>query len=162
MANSAPPNAPTCLAQQDTKPVKISSAQSYGISMNTKTTPAKRLSSLTESQLWSLLSNLSMPRNMVYGHLDRLVRYGGDYYVQDQKTTGSSIGPWYFKRYNPDNQMSLYTAAGAVVFNTPVKGVMVDAAQVAMGFTRFERGFSPSVPTIKSRNGSRMLNTTSS
>jgi hypothetical protein len=77
------------------------------------------------------------------GHLDRLVRYGGDYYVQDQKTTGSSIGPWYFKRYNPDNQMSLYTAAGAVVFNTPVKGVMVDAAQIAMGFTRFERGFSP-------------------
>jgi hypothetical protein len=49
------------LAQQDTKPVKISSAQSYGISMNTKTTPAKRLSSLTESQLSSLLSNLSMP-----------------------------------------------------------------------------------------------------
>lgn len=38
--------------------------------------------------------------------------------------------------------MSLYTAAGGIVFNTSVKGVMVDAAQIAMGFTRFERGFS--------------------
>jgi hypothetical protein len=76
------------------------------------------------------------------GHLDRLVRYAGDLYCQDQKTTGASIGPWYFKRYAPENQMSLYTAAGAIAFNTPVKGVMIDAAQIAMGFTRFERGFT--------------------
>jgi hypothetical protein len=27
------------------------------------------------------------------GHIDRLVRYAGDYYVQDQKTTGSPLGP---------------------------------------------------------------------
>jgi hypothetical protein len=80
------------------------------------------------------------------GHIDRLVRYAGDYYVQDQKTTGSSVGSWYFKRYNPDNQMSLYTLAADVVWKAPVKGVMIDAAQIAVGFTKFERGFTFRTP----------------
>lgn len=76
------------------------------------------------------------------GHLDRLVEYVGQTYVQDQKTTGSTLGGYYFKRYNPDNQMSLYSLAAQVVWNTPVAGVMIDAAQIAVGFTRFERGFT--------------------
>lgn len=76
------------------------------------------------------------------GHLDRVVEYAGDIYLQDQKTTGSSLSPHYFRRYTPDNQMSLYTAAGQIVYNVPVKGVMIDAAQIAVGFTRFERGFA--------------------
>jgi hypothetical protein len=80
------------------------------------------------------------------GHLDRLVSYAGEIYVQDQKTTGSTLGSYYFKRYNPDNQMSLYTAASAIVFGAPVKGVMIDAAQIAAGFTRFERGFTFRTP----------------
>lgn len=76
------------------------------------------------------------------GHLDRLVSYAGQYYVQDQKTTGSALGQYYFKRYSPDNQMSLYSVAGKVVWDVPIAGVIVDAAQVAVGFTRFERGFT--------------------
>lgn len=76
------------------------------------------------------------------GHLDRLVGYAGEYYIQDQKTTAATLGSYYFNRYSPDNQMSLYTIAGQVVYNTPIKGVMVDAAQIAVGFTRFERGFA--------------------
>ena len=80
------------------------------------------------------------------GHLDRLVEYAGDYYIQDQKTTGATLGSYYFKRYTPDNQMSLYTAAGQVIWQLPVKGVMIDAAQIAVGFTRFERGFAFRTP----------------
>ena len=76
------------------------------------------------------------------GHLDRLVDYGGKTYVQDQKTTGSTISPRYFEQYSPDTQMSLYTYAGQVIFGLPVKGVMIDGAQIAVGFTRFERGFT--------------------
>lgn len=76
------------------------------------------------------------------GHLDRIVEYAGDYYVQDQKTTGASMGSYYFKRYSPNNQMSLYTIAAEVIWSNPVRGVMIDAAQIAVGFTRFERGFS--------------------
>jgi hypothetical protein len=35
------------------------------------------------------------------GHLDRLVEYAGDYYIQDQKTSGATLGAYYFKRYTP-------------------------------------------------------------
>lgn len=76
------------------------------------------------------------------GHLDRLVEYGGLPYIQDQKTTQSTISPRYFEGYNPDTQMSLYTFAGKAIFGLPIKGIMIDAAQIAVGFTRFERGFS--------------------
>lgn len=76
------------------------------------------------------------------GHLDRLVEYGGKVYIQDQKTTGSTVTPRYFEAFNPDSQMSLYTFAGKSIFGLSIKGVMIDAAQIAVGFTRFERGFS--------------------
>ena len=73
------------------------------------------------------------------GHLDRLVMLNGETYVCDIKTTGSTLGLSYFAQYSPDNQFSLYTLAGRVVFNTPVAGVIVDACQIAVGFSRFER-----------------------
>lgn len=38
--------------------------------------------------------------------------------------------------------MSLYSIAAKVVFNTPVKGVIIDAAQIAVGFTEFGRGMT--------------------
>lgn len=76
------------------------------------------------------------------GHLDRLVEYGGLPYIQDQKTTQSTITSRYFESYNPDTQMSLYTFAGKAIFGLPIKGIMIDAAQIAVGFTRFERGFT--------------------
>lgn len=76
------------------------------------------------------------------GHLDRLVEYGGNLMVQDQKTSGSTITGRFFESFNPDTQMSLYSWAGKAIFHIPVKGVMIDAAQITVGFTRFERGFT--------------------
>lgn len=76
------------------------------------------------------------------GHLDRLVEYQHHPYVQDQKTTGTTISGRFFDGFNPDTQMSLYTFAGKAIFGVPVKGVMIDGAQIAVGFTRFERGFT--------------------
>lgn len=73
------------------------------------------------------------------GHIDRLVNYGGDIYVQDQKTTGSQITPRFFEGYSPDYQMTGYTWAGRIIFNMPVKGVVIDAAYIAVGFTAFGR-----------------------
>lgn len=86
------------------------------------------------------------PEITLCGHLDRVVEYAGEVYIQDQKTTGASLGRYYFSRYSPDNQMSLYTVAGQIIWNMPVKGVMIDAAQIAVGFTRFERGFAFRTP----------------
>lgn len=76
------------------------------------------------------------------GHIDQLVDYGGDTYVMDQKTTGGTIGPYFFDQFKPDTQMSMYSFVGKAVFQTPVKGVIIDGAQIAVGFTRFARGFT--------------------
>jgi len=80
--------------------------------------------------------------NLLSGHIDRLCEMNGDYYVMDQKTTGSTITSRFFDQFNPDTQMSLYTFAGKAIFELPVKGVIIDGAQIAVGFTRFERGFT--------------------
>lgn len=79
---------------------------------------------------------------MLSGHLDRLVAFAGDIYVMDQKTTGGTITKKYFDYFNPNTQMSLYSFAGRAVFAVAVKGVIIDAAQIAVGSTRFERGFT--------------------
>lgn len=79
---------------------------------------------------------------MFAGHIDRLVEYTSDYYVMDQKTTGGTITSSYFDGFNPDVQMSMYTFAGRMIYSIPVKGVIIDAAQINVGFTRFERGFT--------------------
>lgn len=75
------------------------------------------------------------------GHIDRLVEYSGGKYVMDQKTSGSTISSKFFRDFTPDMQMSGYTWAGKQLFDIPISGVVIDAAQIAVGFTRFERGF---------------------
>ena len=79
---------------------------------------------------------------MLSGHLDRVVEFSDGIYVMDRKTSSTTIGSYYFDGYNPDNQMSLYTFASKVIYQTPVRGVIIDAAQIAVGFTRFSRGFT--------------------
>lgn len=76
------------------------------------------------------------------GHLDRVVEFQGANYVMDRKTSSTTIGSYYFDQYDPDNQMSLYSMAARVIYKTPVRGVIIDAAQIAVGFSRFTRGFT--------------------
>ena len=76
------------------------------------------------------------------GHIDRLVSYNGSVMVQDQKTSGSTITARYFDGFSPDIQMSGYTLAGKIIFGNPIAGVVIDAAQIAVGFTAFSRGFT--------------------
>ncbi|HEX4919745.1 MAG TPA: PD-(D/E)XK nuclease family protein [Candidatus Bathyarchaeia archaeon] len=76
------------------------------------------------------------------GHLDRLVGYAEGTYGMDRKTSSTTLSSNYFDQYDPDNQMSLYTLACKVIYATPVKGIIIDAAQIAVGFTRFSRGFT--------------------
>lgn len=76
------------------------------------------------------------------GRWDRVVEYSGGLYVQDQKSTKSSITPWWFEDFNLDDQMDGYVFAGKIVLKTPVQGVIIDGAQVAVGFSRFMRGFT--------------------
>lgn len=76
------------------------------------------------------------------GHLDRLVTYADKPWIMDQKTTTSTISAHYYKQFKPNTQMSMYSFAGKAVFGIPIAGVIIDAAQIAVGFTRFERGFT--------------------
>lgn len=76
------------------------------------------------------------------GHLDKLAEFGDSLFIQDQKTSGSTISAYFFRKFSPDTQMTLYTLAAKVVFNTPVSGVMIDAAQIAVGFTAFARSIT--------------------
>lgn len=73
------------------------------------------------------------------GHLDKLVRFADGVFVQDHKTTKMGLTPYYFNQYSPNNQMSLYTLASSVVLKEPAKGVIINAAQVGVTFTRFAR-----------------------
>lgn len=74
------------------------------------------------------------------GHIDRVcVDHDHNILIQDQKTTGSTLGPYYFSQFKPDIQFQLYTLAGKMVYQIPVKGVIVDAAQIVVGFSKFSR-----------------------
>lgn len=76
------------------------------------------------------------------GHLDRVVEFQGALWPMDQKTTGGTIGPYFFDQFKPDTQFTLYALAGKLILQAPMKGVIIDGAQIAVGFTRFERGFT--------------------
>ena len=80
---------------------------------------------------------------MLSGHLDHIVKFGDGNYVEDHKTTASTVtgasAKYFFQGFNPDNQMTLYSTAAMIAFNTPVKGVIIDAAQIAVGFSAFAR-----------------------
>lgn len=79
---------------------------------------------------------------LLCGHLDRVVEFVENIFVMDRKTTTTTPGPYYFDQYEPDNQMTLYTLASQVIFEAPIKGVIIDVAQVLTDSSRFVRGFT--------------------
>lgn len=80
---------------------------------------------------------------LLSGHLDRVVTLHDELYVMDRKTTTTTLGDYYFKQYEPHNQMTLYTLASQVILGSPVKGVIIDAAQILLDNpNRYVRGFT--------------------
>lgn len=71
------------------------------------------------------------------GHLDEVVEESDRRWVKDDKTTKGALNANYRQGFSPDNQMSLYSIAGKVILDEPVAGVLVRAAQIGVGFTRF-------------------------
>src|SRR5258705_1647785 len=76
------------------------------------------------------------------GYLDRVVDFQGEVFVMDHKTTTSTPGPYYWNQFEPNTQMTLYTLAGGIVFQTNIKGVIIDSGQLMMDDTRFTRGIT--------------------
>lgn len=80
---------------------------------------------------------------LLCGHLDRVVRFNDQLFVLDHKTTTTAPTEYYFKQFDPHNQMTLYTIAGQVVLDTPIRGVIISAAQILLTQpNRFIRGFT--------------------
>ncbi len=86
---------------------------------------------------------LDFSSSIVYcGHLDRVVTMADNLYILDQKTTGGTVSDFFFSLFSPDNQMSGYAFAGQAILHSPIRGVIIDAAQIAVNYTRFERGIT--------------------
>lgn len=73
------------------------------------------------------------------GHLDRVIDDDGDLYISDRKTTKGQITPRFWNQFNPNNQMSLYYTAGQLVLNKPVRGIIIDAVELGVTYSRFKR-----------------------
>jgi PD-(D/E)XK nuclease superfamily len=78
------------------------------------------------------------------GHLDEVVNYNDELFVQDHKTTTSSPNEKYFSQYEPNNQMSFYSLASRVVLHDslPIKGVIINVAYLTVDATQYYRGFT--------------------
>lgn len=84
---------------------------------------------------------------LLCGHLDRVVNFSDNLYVMDHKTSMSTLGQYYFNQWSPSNQMTLYTYAGNIILHSPVKGVIISAAQIKLEEPNsFQRGFSYRTP----------------
>jgi hypothetical protein len=79
---------------------------------------------------------------LLSGHLDRIVNYLDGLYVMDRKTSGTALSTYYFAQYHPHNQMSLYALAGKIVLESPIRGVIIDGAQIANEYSEFQRGIT--------------------
>lgn len=73
--------------------------------------------------------------------------YVTENHIVTHNTTTTTPGQYYFAQYEPNNQMSLYTLAGGVVLATPIKGVIIRAAQILLDSpNRFISGFTYRTP----------------
>lgn len=73
------------------------------------------------------------------GHIDKVDRLGEDEVILDHKTTAQSLGSWYQDKLSPNAQFSGYLYAGKLVLGKPIKMLIVNTMQVAVGFARFAR-----------------------
>lgn len=103
--------------------------------------PAKVVTLKNGKPATELSFRLNIDSDLVLcGHLDQVVTYQDQLFVMDHKTTKTTISSYYFDQYSPDNQMTLYTLAGSIITENPIRGVIIDAAQIAVNWSRFERG----------------------
>jgi len=72
------------------------------------------------------------------GKIDRIVEHNGLYLVEDHKTT-SALGAYYFKQFDPSNQMMGYAWLAQKLTQLPIAGVRINAHAVLKASSKFER-----------------------
>jgi hypothetical protein len=80
---------------------------------------------------------------LLCGHLDRVVHFNDQLMVLDRKTTQTTLTEYFFRQFEPNNQMTLYILAGRVVLGTMIKGIIIDGCQILLESpNRFVRGMT--------------------
>lgn len=73
------------------------------------------------------------------GYMDGAAESDLGIVVVERKTTKNTLSQAYFDNFNPNLQISTYTAASRVIFPIPARGVMLEACQTAVNFSEFSR-----------------------
>jgi hypothetical protein len=82
------------------------------------------------------------PSIQIGGRLDSIVEgpAKGEYWIRERKTSSQSLGTFYFARYSPDIQISLYTWVARLLFpELNLQGVLLEAFQIGTNFIRMNR-----------------------
>src|SRR6266404_1313962 len=94
-------------------------------------------------------SRLTGEEFRLVGHLDKIPLFEGRPAIQDRKTTKFQITQSYFSRFYPDNQVSTYLVGGNSILtnqSSPVLDMIIDAAQILINSTKFQRGIVGRTP----------------
>lgn len=83
---------------------------------------------------------------LLAGYMDLVAEYGSMAVVVDRKTTVSMVEGRYFEQFSPDNQVSCYVLAANVLLGRNMDGMLIDACQTGVGFSRHERDFASRTP----------------
>lgn len=75
---------------------------------------------------------------MLSGHYDKLVRFNGETFITDVKTTKALTRSWR-STFDLSHQMTGYTLSGILGLHEPVRGVWIDAVQLQVGGVQFAR-----------------------
>lgn len=74
------------------------------------------------------------------GHFDGLIIYGGfGLLIREIKTTKYTLDQSYFAKFSPNIQVTWYYTAAQVVLEEKPRAVLIDAAQVAITFSEYNR-----------------------
>lgn len=98
--------------------------------------PAVELSFRMELDLYSSITDEPY---LLCGYIDRAVVFQDRPWFTDWKTTKGQLNEQYFASYSPNNQVSQYTSAGELILDEPIAGMIIDAAQLGVTFSRFQR-----------------------
>lgn len=86
---------------------------------------------------------------LLCGHIDRVVEVDKAIWITDRKTTKGQINAKYWQQFSPNNQMSCYYAAGKIVLNEPIRGIIIDAVQIGATYSNFARHQITRTPGIQ-------------
>ena len=84
----------------------------------------------------------------ICGHIDRLVRWQGQTFVMDYKSTKYQLDNRFFAGFKPSIQIALYVVACHLIASStsdlpPANGAIIDGIQLGVNFSRFSRQIIP-------------------